>query len=202
VPLYLVRWPDLSAALVKAANEDALLGVLDEIANPEGCTWSVYRGPLFIELKLNAEIEDAGGERRDRPIRPEDLRIGDVTRICGRDPLTAEIPEYSDTAHEMKDAILRGAFPAVHAALDREGETVSEPAVRAALRDELEVLVRASWRQEQTKRRSDEDSRIAAMLGTSPRLVRSWGDPGKSPPAEPPGPGGGARRPRRPRVRK
>lgn len=35
VPLYLVRWPDLSGAFVNARNEDDLLDILDEISNPE-----------------------------------------------------------------------------------------------------------------------------------------------------------------------
>ena len=46
MPVYLVRWPDLSAALVKAGSEDELIGILDEVGNPDGCTWSIYRGPL------------------------------------------------------------------------------------------------------------------------------------------------------------
>ena len=35
MPIYLVRWPDLSAALVKASSEDDLVEILDEVANPE-----------------------------------------------------------------------------------------------------------------------------------------------------------------------
>jgi hypothetical protein len=40
MPIYLVRWPDLSAALVKASLEDELVEILDELANPEGSTTS------------------------------------------------------------------------------------------------------------------------------------------------------------------
>lgn len=45
MPLYLVRWPGLVAAFINAADEDDLQDVLDEAANPEGCTWSEYDGP-------------------------------------------------------------------------------------------------------------------------------------------------------------
>ena len=38
MPIYLVRWPDLSAALVKAGSEEELLDTLDQVANPKGCT--------------------------------------------------------------------------------------------------------------------------------------------------------------------
>ena len=54
MPIYLVRWPDLSAALVKASSEDELVEILEEVANPDGCTWSVYLGPLFLEFGVVA----------------------------------------------------------------------------------------------------------------------------------------------------
>lgn len=36
MPIYLVRWPDLSASLVRAGSEEELLVTLDEVANPSG----------------------------------------------------------------------------------------------------------------------------------------------------------------------
>jgi hypothetical protein len=175
VPLYLVRWPDLSGAFVNARNEDDLLDILDEISNPEGCTWRVYRGPLHLEFRLNADVEDTRDESRiDRPVEPADLRIGSVGRICAGDPLTFEIPD-SDTGCEMIDAILGAAFPALQDVRKKaEGDDLSKEAVIAALRKELDVLVQASWREQQTKRRPDTESRIAAEMGTSPRLVAHW----------------------------
>ena len=41
MPLYLVRWPDLSASLVSAENDEHLLDILDQVDNPEGCEWSI-----------------------------------------------------------------------------------------------------------------------------------------------------------------
>ena len=175
MPLYLVRWPGLVAALVSAADEDELLDTLDETANPEGCTWSVYRGPVCIEFSLNADVKiDEPDTPHDRPLSPEHVQIGDVSRICDRELMTAAIPAYSDTAYDMVEEITRKAFPALHAVVDTRRDTLPENEVRGALRDELELLVKSSWQHEQTKRRPDQESRVAAMMGTSPRLVAHW----------------------------
>jgi len=55
MPIYLVRWPDLAASLVRAQDDDELIDILDQVANPEGCEWSVYDGPLFIDFQLPVE---------------------------------------------------------------------------------------------------------------------------------------------------
>jgi uncharacterized protein (DUF2267 family) len=57
------------------------------------------------------------------------------------------------------DAITHEAFPALHAVVDTLRETLPEDEVRAALREELNTLIRASWQHGQTKRRPDQDSR-------------------------------------------
>jgi hypothetical protein len=178
MPLYLVRWPELVAALVSAADEDDLLHILDETANPEGCTWSVYRGPLCIEFSLNAESEiEEASEPRERPLEPANITLGDVARICERNLLSANIPADSETAHAMVQEITRKAFPVLHQVVDTARETLPEKEVRTALRQELDALLRASWQHQQTKRRGDPASVVAAMMGTSPRLVTHWTKP-------------------------
>ncbi len=73
MPIHLVRWPDLSAALVKAGSEDDLIDILDEVANPEGCAWSVYRGPLFVEFSLPARFQvEEGGTKVHVAAAPHD----------------------------------------------------------------------------------------------------------------------------------
>jgi hypothetical protein len=175
MPIYLVRWPGLAAALVSAANEDELLTTLDETENPEGCTWSVYRGPINIEFTLNAEIEiDEAEGLRGRPLEPGQVRVGDVSRICRRELLTAGIAPDADISDEMVNTIMRKAFPELHAVVETAGEELPEEQVRAALGAELELLVKASWQTEQTKRRPDQASKVAAAMGTAPRLVTHW----------------------------
>ena len=175
MPIYLVRWPGLVASLVSAHDEDELQDILDEVENPQGCTWSVYRGPLFFELRLNAEFEiDGADERGDRPLRPEQIRVGDVAPLRRRELLTARVPDHSDASDEMVDAVLRTAFPVVHAVLDNDDEDITDAAVRGAVRVELDKLVQATWQHEQTKRRTDTAGKTAAMMFTSPKLVERW----------------------------
>lgn len=172
VPLFLVRWPGLVAALVSAANEDELLDILDETANPEGCTWSLYRGPLYVELALNVEHSIEGrGKARDLPLEPSEVQVGDVTRVCERDVMRAVLDLDSETSANMIDAITKQAFPSLYPVLRKVRETIPEDEVRDAVRAELDTLIRPSWQQQQTKRRPDRESRVAATLGTSPRLV-------------------------------
>jgi hypothetical protein len=71
MPIYLVRWASFTASLVRARNEAELLDILDQEADPGGCTYEVYRGPLFIDFALpftarprtpDAERREADGE--------------------------------------------------------------------------------------------------------------------------------------------
>jgi hypothetical protein len=57
MPLYIVRWPGFRASLVKAQNEEELVDVLDEVADPAGCKWAVYRGPLWIDFDIPLDVE-------------------------------------------------------------------------------------------------------------------------------------------------
>jgi hypothetical protein len=171
MPMYLVRWPDLSAALVTAANENDLMDILDQVADPTGCMWTRYRGPVFLEFRLNAELDvERGDNEGNRPLQRGELQVGDVSALCQRDTLTAAIPE-ADAATEMKEAITQFAFPALHAVLEAAEEEASEADIRAAVDKDIDLLLQASWQQQQTKRRHDEVSQLAAAMGTSPRVI-------------------------------
>jgi len=56
--LYLVRWPNLSAALVYAHDEEELGTMLDGIADPHSCTFVRVTEPLHVEL----HFKDGGGD--------------------------------------------------------------------------------------------------------------------------------------------
>jgi hypothetical protein len=62
MPLYLVRWPSLAASLVRAENENELLAILDEAADPGGCTYEIYRGPVWIDFDVPFEVRDCSPE--------------------------------------------------------------------------------------------------------------------------------------------
>ena len=80
MPLYLVRWPWLTASLVSARDEDDLLDTLDQVADTEGATWTVYRGPLWVDFEVPAEYrieEKTAGE----PLRPDEIVVDDVSKV-------------------------------------------------------------------------------------------------------------------------
>lgn len=178
MPMYLVRWPDLSAALVKAASEDELLVLLDEVANSDGCTWRVYKGPLFLEFALPVGFEVKDHDERTGPIRREDIVVNDVSGLQEGAPLEITFAQ-GDTGGETSRAIEKLAFPRVFQVRHDHDEEPGEAELREAVAAELATLVRTSWRWEQVSRRDDLESRIAVDLGASPALVRRLAEEAK-----------------------
>lgn len=197
MPIYVVRWPDLSAALVKARCEEELLDILDEVADTTGCSWSVYNGPLFVEFELPVEYRVEGGEdvEEKRPIRPDEVVVEDVSKLHEHN-LEITAPSC-DTASEMFEAVEKAAFPNLHAvrwSLDREGDP-SEEELRRALTADLEVMVKASWQRAHLEKSDDPDAELARMMGAPLRLVKQWRQrfmeepPAREPPRKPTAPG-------------
>src|SRR2546425_12077583 len=100
MPLYLVRWPNLSAAFVMATDEVDLVDRLDMLGDPSGCRWQVYRGPLHIEIDLPIDFERkheegvASGAPRDR------YKITKLPDELGRSNVELSIP-CTDTTDYM-----------------------------------------------------------------------------------------------------
>jgi hypothetical protein len=183
MPIYLVRWPTLTASLVRADDEDELLYLLDQAANPEGCTWSVYDGPLAIDFRLPVEwsVRD---ERPGEPIAPDQIVIEDLGPLAG-DYVVSAMAVGVDRAAEglrMLDKVLEEAFPNVHAAAEclfsDEGieecpdGVLPEVSLRNALRADLAPLLGASWRRANLDRKTDRISTIARQLDMPIALVR------------------------------
>jgi len=170
---------------VRARDEDELIETLDQVANPDGCEWAVYKGPLFIDFRLPADwrIED---ERPGEPVTPEQVVIGDVGRMATEDVVDAmELSLVGDDGHDTGMAILRTAFPAVHAAIetlcDSDEELASEGVVpTAALLDALHgELVRRlhwSWRHSQLRKKTDALSALARQMDAPLALVRKYAE--------------------------
>ena len=190
MPIYLVRWPDLSASLVRARDEDDLTDILDQVANPDGCEWSIYEGPLFIDFRLPAawRIED---ERPGEPVAPEQVVVGDVGRLATEDVVDAlELSLAGEDGHDTAMAILRSAFPAVHAAIEKlyardeeladEG-VVPEAEIREALRGELVRRLQWSWRQAQLLKKDDVLSALARQMDSPLSLVRKYAELARGP---------------------
>jgi hypothetical protein len=49
----------MSASLVSARDEEELLDTLDEVADSEGASWAVYRGPVWIDFDVPAKYRIA-----------------------------------------------------------------------------------------------------------------------------------------------
>ncbi len=123
MPLYLVRWPGPRASLISAADEAALMDIIDELDSPGQCTWSVYRGDVWIDfaLPITAEIH----ERHPGPLRLDEIDVRDVNSFLDG-TLRVSLPE-TDTAREMEEALLRGAFPKTAAVFADVGDGADEP---------------------------------------------------------------------------
>lgn len=186
MPIYLVRWPDLSASLVRAVNEEHLLDILDQEANPEGCEWSVYDGPLAIDFRLpaNWSIRD---ERPGEPVAPSQVVIEDVGPMaCEHIVGTLELScAGGDDGHDMGEAILQKAFPVLQAAAEKfrssdEAEEANfilpEADLRKALHAELARMLKASWRQAQVKRGTDPISKLAQDMDLPIELARKYAE--------------------------
>jgi len=182
MPIYIVRWPDLTASLVRADNEEELPLILDQVANPEGCEWSVYQGPVFINFRLPVQwrIRD---ERPGRPVAPEQVvieSVGAMARVPVAHAMELEIAE-GDDGLDMAAEILREAFPAIHAAVERFVQDAKEgpgdgvlpgSALRKALHAELSRYLGVSWRQAGLEGKTDKVSQLARIMDMPESLVR------------------------------
>jgi hypothetical protein len=191
MPLYLVRWANLSAALVNARDEDDLLDILDEVGDPSGAKWQVYRGPLHIELELPLDLEVTGRDGRARTL--DDVRVTGCPEQLQLDSLSFGAAN-SDTGSEMLDAIWKFAFPHLFRAFEGSEGSLSRERAQAAATQDLDVLVQAHWQIENLGRSPDPDAAIAAMAGTSLRQIKNLlNKPTTGPRAPvrplPPGPG-------------
>jgi len=184
MPIYIVRWPDFSASLVRADSEEELEFILDQIGNPEECEWSVYEGPLFVNFQLPVRwnIRD---ERPGHPVAPEQIVIDDVGPMArGHVVETLELSlAEGDDGLDMGKAVLRIAFPKIHAAIERLWESdeggaregvVREADLRKALHAEIARFVGVSWRRAQLERKTDKVSTIAREMDLPTSLVRKY----------------------------
>jgi len=175
--LYLVRWPDLSCTLVTARDEDHLVYLLDEVGNPEGCRWTEYDGPLFIDFHLPVRIAIDWPEQAGRPLSPEAVQIEDLDLFAQREGLQAEVGA-GDTAAEMLETIMKFAFPATAAEIycAAPEEVLEESQLRDALRADLMLLAESSWRRAHTERNAKDDSlaKLAVAMDVPMELAKHW----------------------------
>lgn len=171
MPLYIVRWPNLSCSLIKARSKHDALYIIDELGNTTGVEITRYNGPVFFDFTLPTDRPYPIKDDVDHaPLTDADVEIGDVSRIAeGEFPVV--IP-CAESAIEMRDAIIATAFPHLHRALQED--EVSVEAVEEAIRKEALVAVKASWREAGLWAHGTEDEQLAALLGMPVRDVPAF----------------------------
>ena len=153
--LYLVRWQNLSAALVMAHDELDLLNILDEDSDTTGCSWWEYDGPLFLDFDLPVDWKHRNEDEEGFAIsKPEDWVPENIliTKIPD-DPNGVRNFEFSlagsDTAFATEEKILELAFPRLHEVFlnyDGDDDGPSSEKVAEAVRDEIARDQRSSAR--------------------------------------------------------
>lgn len=145
--LYLVRWPELRASLVSARDESDLLDILDQIDDPGGCVYNVYRGPIWVDFVLPVKIRDITPEKPDAT-DVTDFTVDPTAEFEAPMSLEALRPEVPpcDWGHIMRESVMRGAFPHLYEWTEANEEDVeAEPYpddLRKALVADLDPLVK------------------------------------------------------------
>ncbi|NJL71764.1 MAG: hypothetical protein HC888_09150 [Candidatus Competibacteraceae bacterium] len=60
MPIYIVRWPNRSASIVRAADEEHFAHLLDDVGDPGSAIWEEYDGPLWVDLEPKWRQTEAG----------------------------------------------------------------------------------------------------------------------------------------------
>ena len=186
--LYLVRWQNLSAALVMAYDENDLLDILDEEADTTACSWWEYHGPLFLDFTLPVEWEHVNEAIGKDPSPGPEGWVPENIHITKMPDNPDEITRFemhlagSDTAYETESAIFKLAFPQLHEAFfsahdDDDEDGPAPERVAAAVRDEVARTMSVHRRlTEETEKRAgagDREAAIALMMGTSVEQVQN-----------------------------
>ncbi len=186
MPLYLVRWPEMTASLVSARDEEDLLDTLDQVADSEGASWTVYRGPLWIDFDVPAKYR-IDEKAPDEPLRPDEIVVEDVEKVeMGTFELSSPGCDHTSDMHER---ITKSAFPKLYRALYGREEEPSEDELKVAVHAELELLVSADWRKAARGKRTDLIGQIAQQMRAPVRqienILRRSGDlePSSPPPS-------------------
>jgi hypothetical protein len=155
MPLYLVRWPDLTASLVRAADEDELAMMLDEVADPGCASIQEYEGPLWVDFSVPVTVAPRVTPARGKPIQESDLRIEGLGELAAHVEETGHVvredaaSSEGDARHAMLDEIGRVAFPLLATVVEKSvgnDENVDAASLERVVRGELQQLLEHSWR--------------------------------------------------------
>ena len=161
MPLYIVRWPGLRASLIKARSTDELVDMLDEDGDPSQCTWTEYRGPVWVDFHVSAEFHI--DEKVKGRLRPEEVVVDDVSRVV-EEPLVGSLGAWAESVAVLSRAILDTAFPNLGDVLASEAHPDVE-ILRQAVVDDLV---------EHEKAAASRGVTLSPELGIQPVRMRSF----------------------------
>ena len=155
MPIYLVRWPGSSLSIIRTQNKTELMDIIDEVGDPTQCRIKEYHGPLFVSLNLKLDYKMG---------RDGEILLQDVSH-CLKSPELELAEDYGDTIYDMKDEILRFAFPAYHKYIinrnpEQEPDMHDELLCKDALQLDLKEPIEPSL-----KRRIDQSLKWADAMG-------------------------------------
>lgn len=110
MPLYLVRWPNLTATLVRADDEDALEYIIDEVGDPAHASWTEYTGPLWIDFEMPFRSRQIGDTKFE--IEADEFVFDGAPTVLR--PVNSTMTGH--TAWECSNAMLEECFPHLAAA--------------------------------------------------------------------------------------
>jgi hypothetical protein len=128
------------------------------VADTEGASWSVYRGPVWIALDVPAKYR-IDEKEPDEPVRADEIVVEKVeVGAC-------EISSPGcDHTSEMKERVMKTACPRLHRVLYAGDEEPSEGELKEAVHAELQRLVNANWRKAARGKRTDLIGQIARQM--------------------------------------
>ena len=167
---------------MRAASEEELEDRLDELGNPENCTWSVYKGPLWIEFDLPVKFSTEGRDHT-QPLQPEDIKLDEdsVKAFAKRATDLEESVPNTDMGAEMIEAVFRKLFPALYKECWVE-EKLDLERLREALLVELEPYIKDSWQGASLQKKTDPVSRLAVTMDIPVKMARRYYDEPAVPP--------------------
>jgi hypothetical protein len=116
--------------------------MLDEVADPGGCRWAVYKGPLWVDMDLPVRVDDSLEGALGKPA--DAIRFRGVTKLLedgGSVPYRVSLGG-GDTHGEMLDSVTGWAFPALHRVMSTtiDGPPERRKVAAALRRDVVELL--------------------------------------------------------------
>ena len=133
MPIYLVRWPDRTASLVRAHDEPHLESLLDEVGDPSSAIWEEYDGPLWLDFEPHLRATDDGL-----------LELDDEWYTAEAGPMELFGPRIpgADTGSDMCRAIVARVFPHVYAALSELDDNTPNEQAKARI---VAAFEREQW---------------------------------------------------------